>query len=67
MPIVDITTALVAEPPLMALVVFAGLAFAALATAAVIHVHTDPTEAHGGRHERMAEAVRRACLSLRLW
>ncbi|KAF0135607.1 MAG: hypothetical protein FD152_1270 [Xanthobacteraceae bacterium] len=37
MPIVDIATALVTEPPLMALVVFAGIAFAALATAAVIH------------------------------
>ncbi len=33
----SITEALVTEPPLMALVVFAGLAFAALAAAAVIH------------------------------
>jgi hypothetical protein len=63
----DIATALVTEPPLMALVVFAGLAFAALAAAAVIHANTDSDQPQGGRHERMAEAVRRACLSLRLW
>ena len=44
MTIVDITTALVTKPPLMALVVLAGLVFAALATAAVIHANN--------RHER---------------
>ena len=63
----SITEALVTEPPLMALVVIAGLAFAALAAVAVIQANTDPDQPQGGRHERMAEAVRRACLSLRLW
>jgi hypothetical protein len=40
MPAPDIATALITEPPLMALVVIAGLAFAALAAAAVIHANT---------------------------
>jgi len=39
-PPTDIATALVTERPLMALVVFAALAFAALAAAVVIHVNT---------------------------
>jgi hypothetical protein len=63
----NISEALVTETGPMALVVFAGLAFAALAAAAVIHANTDSDQPQGGRHERMAEAVRRACLSLRLW
>jgi len=44
MPTPDIAAALVTEPPLMALVVFAGLAFAALAAEAVIHANTDPDQ-----------------------